>query len=77
MLYIDIRAFGKLEVLSVYRKILYKSILTESTTTLIAVVDYRHKCKGLSASLCRHPNPRLWAAQTSPFIMNTKQHVDG
>ncbi len=46
MLYMDIRALGKPEVLSVYRKILYKSILTESTTTLIAMVDDRHKCKG-------------------------------
>jgi hypothetical protein len=42
----ECRALGKLEVFSVYRKILYKSILTESTTTLIAVVDYRHRCKG-------------------------------
>jgi sugar/nucleoside kinase (ribokinase family) len=31
--------------------------------------------KGTSASLRRHPNPRLWAAQTSPFIINLKQHI--
>ncbi len=39
MLYMDMRALGKPEVLSIYRKILYKSILRESTTTLIALVD--------------------------------------
>jgi hypothetical protein len=53
MLYMDIRALGKIEVFSVYRKILYKSILTESITTLIALVDYSHKCKGAK----RKPTP--------------------
>jgi hypothetical protein len=63
-----------LEIFSLYRKILYKSISTESTTILIAMVDYRYKCKGPSACLRRHPNPRSWAAQTSPFITNIKKY---
>ena len=47
--------------------------MTDSTTILIALVDTDTDTKGPSASPRRHPNPRFWAAQTSPFIINLKQ----
>lgn len=58
-----------LKILSLYRKILPKSISTQSITILIATVDHISRCKGVSASPRRHPNPRSWAPQTSPFII--------
>jgi hypothetical protein len=42
-----------LEALLMYRKILYNSTLTESTTILIAQVDHKERCKGRQ----RKPTP--------------------
>jgi hypothetical protein len=64
-----------LGVFSVYRKILYKSISTQSTTILIAAVDYKDKCKGRKRKPTPPSQSSVWAAQTSPFIMNLKQHM--
>jgi sugar/nucleoside kinase (ribokinase family) len=49
--------------------------VTESTTTLIAPIDYKQRCKGHK----RRPTPpsqsSVWAAQTSPFIINLKELI--
>ena len=68
----DLRALKKAEVLSVYRKILYKNILTESTTTLIAVVGYTHKCKGPERKPTPPSQSSVMGCADKPFIISIK-----
>ena len=63
------------QVGALYRKILYKNIVTESTTTLIAPVDYKDRCKGHKRKPTPPSQSSVWAAHTSPFIISLKEYV--
>lgn len=67
------RSIGKsLEVFSVYRKILYKSILTESTTILIAPVDYKDRCKGRKRKPTPSSQSSVMGCADKPFYYQPK-----
>jgi hypothetical protein len=57
------------DILSLYRKIIFKSISRQSTTILIAVVD-QETCKGRKRKPMPPSQSSVRAAQTSPFIIN-------
>jgi hypothetical protein len=60
---------------SVYRKIVHKSILTESTTILIALVDDRHKCKGPERKPTPPSQSSVMGCADKPFYYEQKEHT--
>lgn len=64
-----------MEVFSVYRKILRKSILTESTTILIALVDYRDKCKGRKRKPTPPSQSSVMGCADKPFYCQPKTTI--
>lgn len=65
------KVFGSL-LFSVYRKILYKSILTESTTILIAPVDYKDRCKGPKRKPTPPSQSSVMGCADKPFYYQPK-----